>query len=354
MGIWYATMEQVRGSLEINRSSITDNLIRAKLEFTSRGIESRTHRRFYPERKTITQDWPNSLTADAWQILLGDNEIVSLNGFTSGGNVIPTNSMKLRRYDDKPEPPYNLLEVSLSSAYALSAGSTFQQSQSIDAVYGWDDTDTSVPSGLLGAGINASVTSLVINPSSGYYPLSIGIGGLILIGTERMILTARRMSDTGINTAGTLTDVKNSQTLAVTDGTNFSVGETILVDSERMRIRDIAGNNLTVERSFDGSTLATHASGVDVYALRTFTVRRGVLGSTAAAHNLNDPVYAHEFAVNEWCVAETVVLLEQNASGYARTVGSADNAREATGAGLEAIRAEGVRTFGRVSRSGAV
>lgn len=356
MGIWYATMEQVKGSMEINQSAQADRLIRSKIDAGSRNVEGLTHRRFYPELKTITQDWPNNLSADAWQILLGDNTLISVTSLVSGGVSIPTNALRLRRYDDKPEPPYDILEVDLSSAYALSAGPTFQQSQSITGLFGDQDTDTSIAGGLLGGAINSSVTTLVINPSAGYYPDTIGIGAIVLIGTERLILTDRRMSDTGVNTAGTLTDVKNSRTLAVGDGSLFARGETILVESERMRIDDIAGNNLTVTRAFDGSTLAAHASGLDVYALRTFTAKRGALGTTAAAHSLNDSVYPHEFSgpVNETARAEAIVLLSQADSAFARVVGSGDNARESTGAGLEDLRQQLVTIYGRKSRTGAV
>jgi hypothetical protein len=121
-----------------------------------------------------------------------------------------------------------------------------------------------------------------------------------------------------------------------------------------MRVNDIAGNTLVVSRSWDGSVIDDHSIGADIYALRTFTANRGVLGSTAAAHTAADSIYAHQFVVNELVVAETVTLLEQQSSGYARTVGSGANLREAKGVGLEDIRQRAWMSYGRKSRKGAV
>lgn len=351
-GIMYATREQVMDSLEIMETARSARLVDAKLAASTPAVEGLLHRRFYPERRTIKLDWPSYQYADAWEYWLGDNELVSLESVTSGGISIPVNNVILRRGDDKQEPPYNRIQISLATASALSVGTTYQQSLVLTGVFGYNDTDTSLVAGALGGNINDSVTSLVINPVAGVY--TVGVGSIVLMGTERFILAGRRMSDTGINTAGSLTDSQNAETLPVTDVSQFAQYETILVDSERMRIEDIAGNNLIVNRAWDGSTLTAHNTNADVYALRTFTARRGALGTTAAAHVTTDPLYIHNFhtLVNELAIAETVVLLEQNASAYARTVGSGGNARESAGKGLEDIRERAIAAVGRKMRAG--
>ena len=136
------------------------------------------------------------------------------------------------------------------------------------------------------------------------------------------------------------------------------MGETILIGSERMRIDDIAGNNLIVTRAWDGTALAAHSlgAGSPLYGLRTFTIARGVLGSTAAAHTSADPVYAHEFPalINELTIAEAIVMIEQAASGYARVIGAGPNAREATGKGLDDIREQAMQAYGRRNRTAAI
>ncbi len=354
MGIWYATRERVMDSLEIMTTSRSARIVDPKIESASLSIEGFLHRRFYPERKTFYRDWPNRSDAAPWRLDLGPEYLISVETLVSGGTTISASDYVLRRWDDIPEPPYQYIDLQLSSSASFSTGDTFQRSIAITGLTGDKDTDTSLRSGTLGATINSSVTSLVVNPSSGLF--NVGVGSIILIGTERLIVTARSMSDTTINTAGTLTDRQAARTLAVTDGTNFAVGEVILVDSERMRIDDIAGNNLFVTRAFDGSQLGAHSSGVDVFGLRTCTVKRGQLGSTAASHTLADAVYTHTFPelITELCVAEAVVAIEQNASGYARIVGEGATRREAIGRGLEDIRRKAWDAYGRKQRSQAV
>lgn len=353
-GIWYATREQVTASLEIFSVARAYPIIDAKIAAASISVEGRLHRRFYPEVRTIKADWPNYSLSPSWDFNLWDNEIISLVALVSGGVSINIADAILRRADEKVEPPYSMLQINLASNAAFSAGMTFQQSLQITALTGYNDTDVSIPSAALGGNINSAVTALVLNPVAGVY--DVGVGSIVLIGTERLVLTRRSMSDTTVNTAGTLAAQQNAVSLSVTDGTNFAVDETILVESERMRIVDIAGNVLTVNRAWDGSILATHASGLDVYALRTFTARRGALGSVAAAHTAADSVYAHAFPplVNELCIAETVTLLEQNAGGYARVIGSGASARETKGEGLADIREQATIAYGRKGRIGVI
>ena len=67
-----------------------------------------------------------------------------------------------------------------------------------------------------------------------------------------------------------LTDRANAETVPVTNGAAIAVGETILIDAERMLTVDIAGNNLIVKRGFDGSTLAELVLGpASAVAVRT-------------------------------------------------------------------------------------
>lgn len=351
----YATREQVMSSLEIRNMSRARTLIDNKLEAGARSIEGLTNRRFYPERKIVTGDWPSYQMAPPWQYQLDGNDLISVNTLTSGGVVIAPSDFYLRRWDDVDESPYEYIEVKLSSNAAFSGGPTFQRSLSIDGLFGFNDIDTSIVGGLLGASINSSVTTIIINPSGGIYP--VGVGSVVLIGSERMVLTNRSMRDTAQNLQLSMTADRAMKTVSVTDGTAFALEEIILIDSERMRIDDIAGNTLLVTRGIDGTVLASHtATTADIFALRQFTARRGALGSTAASHTSADPVYAWvpPALINELQIAETVVMLEQNASAYARTVGSGDNAHEASGKGLEDLRNQVYSTYGRKLRTRAI
>src|SRR3989304_1301078 len=351
---WYASREQVLSSLEIMNVARANTLIDTKIAAASESVEGLLHRRFYPELKTLYFDWPSRQYSPTYMLELGDNELISLTTLTAGGTVILSSDYWLRRDDDKDEPPYSRIEIDRSSSAAFASGTTSQRAISAVGTAGFSATDTGIASALLSAGINAAVTTLVLNPSSGVY--DIGVGSIILIGTERLQLVERRMSTTSQTLQSAMTALMSDVIVDVTDGTLFATGETILIDAERMRIDDIAGNNLIVTRAWDGTVMATHAGTATVYALRTFSAKRGVLGTTAAAHSTADPAYGHNYPglINELCIAETVVMLEQNASAYARVVGTGSSAREAAGKGLEDIRARAVATYGRKCRLGAI
>ncbi len=136
----------------------------------------------------------------------------------------------------------------------------------------------------------------------------------------------------------------------------IAVGEMILVDAERMLVVDVAGTTLTVKRAWDGSTLASHNAGVDIYAPRTLNVTRGALGTVAATHNLAAAVQQHVVPalVRDLNVAEAINQLQQETSGYARVIGEGENAREGTGRSLFDLRRDTITAYGRQARSRAV
>jgi hypothetical protein len=353
MGIMYATREQVTQSLEVLEKAYAGFLIDAKIDAASRAAEGFLHRRFYPELRTVLFDWPNRSGSPSWQLDLGDQELISAAAVTSGGTTI-TDDLVLRRGDNLAEPPYSMLQIDLTTDAAFSAGSTWQQSLSVRGTFGYNDTDTSLAGGTLSGNIDTDDSPITINPASGNF--TVGIGALLKIGTERMIVVDRRMASTGFTTTSTMDDIQSGTSFTSASASSLAVGEVILIDAERMRIRDIAGTTVIVERAYDGTVLADHASGATIYALRSCLVRRGVLGSTAASHTSGASVYVHQYPplLNELVIAESVVMLEQNASAYARTIGTGAGTREAAGKGLDDIRERAWRELGRKMRSAAI
>jgi hypothetical protein len=209
------------------------------------------------------------------------------------------------------------------------------------------------------AGIGPSVATLVISDAA-----AVGVGQVLRIGTERLLVVDRAMTSTGQTLQTPMTAAKNSEIVAVTDGTAFSVGEVLLLDAERMRIVDIAGNNLIVTRSWDGSTLAAHTAPT-IYASRSLTVTRGALGTTASAIAQDAAIYRWNppGPVRTLVIAEAVTTLLQESSGYARTTGVGTASRQVGGgnvtkteygAGLDALRAQVYISHGRKARVRAV
>jgi hypothetical protein len=184
---------------------------------------------------------------------------------------------------------------------------------------------------------STSATTITVTDGS-----LVGVGNQLIIDSERLIVTDRAMTTTSQTLAGNLTADKAVTTVPVSSGAAFAPFETILIDSERMLIVDVTGNNLTVKRGWDGSVLAVHTSGVTVYSPRLLTVVRGACGSTAATHLISA-------AVTRWlpppeaqslCIGETLNLLQQESSGFARQIGSGDFAREVNARGLKDLRQE--------------
>lgn len=308
----YTTREAVKEALDFKETARNDNRIDAALQSAARSSEGFLHRRFYPEIATRFWDWPNSSYSPTWELELGDNDVISIITLTAGGVVIPSTDYKLRRGDDKSEPPYNRIEVDISTASVFTSGNTWQQSVAVEALWGHNDVTT--PIGTTAQNINGSVVALNVSNSA------IGVGSLLKIDTERMLVTRKSLLDTTQNLQTSLTANQNNVIVAVTDGTTFFVDETILIDAERMKIVDIAGNNLIVKRAWDGSTLATHtAPTADIYAPRTLTLVRAFLGTTAASHNSGVTINSQVFPplVSEFNLALTLNDIRTGLAGYA-------------------------------------
>ena len=71
-------------------------------------------------------------------------------------------------------------------------------------------------------------------------------------------------------------------TLTVTSGSDFAIGQTIMIESEQLLATNIAANNLTVVRGINGTTAAAHNDTTDIYTLRwPAAVERATLMQTA-------------------------------------------------------------------------
>lgn len=352
MGVWYCTREDVRAALDFKETARNSSVIDRAIESSSRTIDGfapgggMLHRRFYPETATRYFDWPNDQYARAWRLWLNAHELLSVTSIVSGGTTLAAADYLLR-----PDhgPPYTYIEIDLSRSAAWQGTNTHQRSIAITGSFGHCNSET--PAGTTAEAIDISETGIDVSDSS-----LIGVGDIIRVDSERMQVTGKTMLTTGQTTSGSLTQQANDVSVTVGSGAAFAVDETILIDSERMRIVDIAGNVLTVRRGYDGSALAAHNTAATVYALRTLTVVRGALGTTAATHLTSAPIYRHLIPglVNELCVALSENTLIQRSSGYARTTGSGENERESSGRGLREIKEDAYAYYGRKTRISAV
>ena len=72
-------------------------------------------------------------------------------------------------------------------------------------------------------------------------------------------------SGTDLNDASMTT---TKTTVAVDDGTQFAIGQTIMIGTEQLLVTAVSTNNLTCTRALNGTTAAAHADNSDVYILR--------------------------------------------------------------------------------------
>lgn len=350
MGAWYTTRERVMRAADVKASAYLAPEIDAAIESSSRAVDhlcnrgDQTRPGFAPWTGTVTYDWPVLNNEDAYRFWLNQNSLTSLTSAVSG-SVDITSAALLR-----PEvgPPYSSVIISQDSGHLLTFTSgAGEASLALAGVWcGCVVTERTNATWLLGSSPDADDQQVTLNA-----PL--GVGNIVRIGSERMQITGKSWADSGQD--ATLTASASAQTIAVSDGDAFFTGEELLIDAERVLIQDIAGDNLVVKRAVGGSVLASHSSASVFYA-RSFTVERGVLGTSAGSHTSGAAlaVYQPPPLVEQLTVAYALDQRAQETSAYARTVGTGDSERQATGGGIKDLEARVYMAHGRRLRHRAV
>ncbi len=342
----YCSREQVKRALDVKQTARSDWQVDRAIQSSARNIEGHLHRYFYPLDTTRYFDWPNFQYAYPWRIWFDQWDLVQATAVTTGGQPIPLSACNFEPVSSGP--PYRYLELRRDLPYSFGVGATSQRNIAITGLFGYRNTETTA--GVLVEVLDATETGIDVD---GPTAAAVGVGSILRIDSERVIVTERQQLATG-QTLGTggLTNQNNATTVPVQSGAAFAVGEMILIDAERMLVEDIAGNNLIVRRAWDGSTIAAHTAGAAIYAPRTLVVTRGALGTTADTHGNASTIYrwTPPGGIRQLCVAEAITDLLQGRSGYARTAGTGENEREASGKGLSDLRDSTVQAYGRKAR----
>jgi hypothetical protein len=315
----FATREQIMGATDIKSTAIQASAIDRLIFSASRQIEQVMRRHFYPRVETVTYEPPYDFARYGFWL---NRDIQSVTNLEVDDVGLTVDDFTLHPSSDGP--PYSRIELS-----------GFENVETaITGVWGYSDDEA--PAGALDGNV-ATTTETTIQVTNG---AAIGVGDLIHIEDERLIVTNKVVVDSAVNTTAEVAAEKSVVTLPVGDGTAFTAGETVLVDAERMLITDVAGNNLIVKRAHDGSTLALHVTDSDIYVYRLLTVERGAEGTTAAIHADTTAITRNvpPGTITELCIAEVTTALEQESAAYARTIGSGEAEREAAGKGLADVR----------------
>lgn len=344
---WYASREEIKAELDVKETARSNARIDRALADATDAVHGLTHRIFYPVLATRRFDWPARAGGQPGVLRLDSNEVISVVSLKSGGNTIPSDQYILRRADNRDEPPYTRIELRQDTSASFGQGDTWQEDIDALSLFGFRNDETTL--GTTTEALDLTETGITVDATTS---AAVGVGNLLRIGDERVIITGRTQAYSGQTLGADLPATNSATTITVADATAYAVDEVILIDGERMRIDDLADTTLVVQRAVDGTTLAAHSQTEPIYAPRTLTVVRGALGTTAALHDTAAPVYRWDppGSVRQLCVAEAVTDLLQGRSGYARTAGSGDNERETSGRGLADLRERVYVEFGRKAR----
>ena len=354
----YCTREEVKRALDIKGVAYNNEQIDRNIQSASDDIDGLCARKFYPVDATYKFDWPNYQYTYPWKLYLDQYELAGQPTLVVTGTFLPV-PVVIPSTDYYPMPinegpPFTRIELRRDLNSFFGANTTPQQDIGITGAFGyWLKTQ---PGGTLTAAMTDTTTpTLQMSAGTGVF---VGVGDVIIVDNERMLVTDSQLVSTGISPTGNgaQTVSANDNTLAVASGAAFTPGETLMEDSEAMRILFINGNNLIVKRGWDGTILAAHSNSV-LSANRQITVVRGALGTTAATHLINAPINVLSIPglVKELAVATAEVGLTQEPAAYSNTLVSISAAGRTGGQQKEPVPGPGLpdlrdRVFTRYAR----
>ena len=343
---YYCSREAVKAAVGIvgaKSDAVIDRNIEAASEDIERLLVPLT---FIPVTATRTYRWPQ---------VNGRSAVLRIPGW----DLIAVTTLQAKAQDSSPTtiaaadyfiepanegPPYRRIEIDLSSTAAFEAGDTPQRSISIAGRWGYrEDTKAA---GALAEGLDTSETEVQITNAS-----LIDVGDTLKIESEAMFVSAKAALTTGTTLNDTLTVDRNDVTVTLASGAAAKVGEVLLLDSERMLVEDITGNDLTVQRAYDGSVLAAHSTGITVYAYRSLTVVRAVNGTTAATHADTTAItkYAPPADIVELCLAQAIAHMTQGESRWTGQISGGEGAVNVRMVDLFHLRRSIIEKYARVT-----
>lgn len=345
----YCTREDVLSVLGLVQTPRLLPVVDRAIASATRNIDSRCHQYFHPVEAARSFTWPEpNSTARSWRLWLDGNPLLSLTSLVSGGATISPSNVFLE--PQQYGPPYDSIEINTGTSAAFSSAQTGQRAITVTGRWGHGDQVETVTT-LAAAISTTTATTLTLTEGSG-----VGVGDLLLVDTERLIVTGRTLITTATTLSTPVTASAADRVFTVANPLLYGIGEVLTLDAERVLVTDRLATALVVERAVDSTVLATH-TGSTIYAPRQLTVIRGANGTTAATHLISAPVAISVVPgpVRSLGVGEAIVEVQQATAGYARTAGSGDNERViGSGAGLNDLRSQVETGYARKVRMRAV
>lgn len=303
-------------------------------------IENAFERHFHPHAGTYYYDIPaddTSTSTPSWRLWLAPHDLITASAVTVGGVAVTGYQL---RPDNRLNRPAEWIELDRAGSSSFNSGSAYSQRRAaIAGVWGWWDESKSC--GALAAEVpqDQAYADLATAPAVG--GAQVGVGHLIKVGSERMVVEDRYLTDTGENLSSNLAATVSAAiptSITVADGTDYAAGEMLAIDHEMMLVQRVLSNTLFVRRGYAGTPVAAHTTGADIYAYRRLGVYRGAAGTTEADHLAGAAVtrWVPPYALEALCIAIAEEVAVQEGAAYARTAGEGESMRETRANGLEA------------------
>lgn len=313
----YCTREQVKRAINVAAPSWVDDQIDREIRSSSAIIDADMKRpvgAFWPTIDTRYFDWLDHQHSLSWRLWLNGNDLGAAPTQVLSGGVDITSGVLARNGTGDSIPPFTYLEQNLATNATFMATDSYQRAIGVTGLY-LACPPVENPGGTLSAVDNVVTTATVSNSAA------IGVGSVIRVDSERMVVTAKGFANSGLTIHADLAAAPNADLVQLASAT-VSQGELLLIDSEQMLVTTVAGTNAIVKRAWNGSALATHTTGATVYIDRSATVARGALGTAAVPHSANAPIAVHAVpaAVNTLSIAETLRSFGLERAGYTMVI----------------------------------
>ena len=347
MANWLITREAVKRATKITGDALdfqVDAVIQAVADELHGRPSSLLHTSFFPITEIRKYTWPQQIGIGRSDTLFLDadghvGDLVALTALTKDDTAVTAIATSDVILAPAGGPPYYKIEIDQSSAAFFSFKNTPQEA--VRATGRWGYSENTLAAGNLDGSLSAGAVSMAVTDGS-----KINVGQMLLIETETVFVSERTDADMGINThgsTGAMTADKTDATLTLASAPTdaVTVGEVLRIASERMRVTAInTTSSFEVERSHDGTTLAAHSTGDDVFIFRTFTVERAINGTTDALHADNTAItkYDPPSDLQRYALAEVVSRIAQEQAAYGRTIGGGEGAVEWRGPMLSGMR----------------
>jgi len=344
---WLTTRDAVKRAAGINGTTHNARLD-ACISAASTEITLLTRRAFIPATETRVFRWPQRQTHRANELVL-DKDLISVTTLKTKAQDSSPTTISASDFFLEPNnygPPYHTIEIDLSSTASLEAGDSEQRTIEVVGQWGWSAETTTAGTVASGLSADATATSMVSSNAS-----LVDVGATLLIGSEQVFISNQTFAARGsILLDGAVTADRSDVSITVDGSHGIAAGEVIMVGSEKMYVNEVVGNVLSVQRAYDGTTLAAHLNNAAVSINRTLTITRGVNGTTAATHADDSAVttYVVPADIKRLALALSVVEYHQQGAGYARSIGQGEAAVEYTGRAVAVMKTETVDRYLRV------